>query len=393
MALRTATTRAISALLSTAALLVAHNTLAATLTSDATATAATTQSTTTRGTPINVVSLAQLGRQIFFDSSLSNPAGQSCASCHDPLTGFADPRSGNPTSPGAYSGRFGNRNAPSSAYTGYIPAFQFNQNRQAYIGGLFLDGRALNLESQAKDPFFNPLEMNNTDLTMWVTALRNTWYSAQFDTVFGSGALDDPETALERVAAALAAYERSTESAPFTSKYDAVQAGEESFTTQELRGFNLFFGTARCADCHNSIPPAGAPATDTPQVFSDFSFQNIGVPANPNNPFYTQESGFNPEGSGFVDLGLGGALDLASENGKFRVPSLRNVALTAPYMHNGRFATLAEVVQFYNTRDVNPDFTPEVADNVTRRGGIGNMRLTAGEMAALVAFLQTLSDR
>jgi Cytochrome c peroxidase len=156
-----------------------------------------------------------------------------------------------------------------------------------------------------------------------------------------------------------------------------------------MRGLALFNGKANCDKCHtSSADPASGKV-----LFTDFSYDNLGVPKNPENKFYSLDVKYNPAGVNFIDLGLGGQLKIASENGKFKVPSLRNIALTAPYMHNGYFMTLTDVVRFYNTRDVASAGwpAPEVAENVNKQD-LGNLNLTDSEIEDIVAFLNTLSD-
>ena len=142
-----------------------------------------------------------------------------------------------------------------------------------------------------------------------------------------------------------------------------------------------------CAACH----PSNASPDGTPPLFTDFSYDNLGVPKNPENPFYTSPEDLNPEGYDFVDLGLGATLNDPAENGKFRVPTLRNVAITSPYLHNGVFKTMFQVVSFYKSRDVAPWPEPEVAENVNH-DELGDLGLTNMEMEDIVAFLSTLTD-
>jgi cytochrome c peroxidase len=184
------------------------------------------------------------------------------------------------------------------------------------------------------------------------------------------------DAAYNAIADSIAAYESSKMVNPFDSKYDRFLKGIDTFTPLELEGLRLFEGKALCSQCH----PSGA---NSP--FTDFSYDNIGIPKNPNNPVYAT----NPS---FVDLGLGARLGPA-ENGKFKVSSLRNIAISPPYGHNGYFKSLAEVVHFYNTRDVDPKWPkPEVTENLNT-DELGNLGLTPAEENALVAFLKTLTDR
>ena len=142
-----------------------------------------------------------------------------------------------------------------------------------------------------------------------------------------------------------------------------------------------------CAACHPSKPGEDG----RPPLFTDFTYDNLGVPKNPENPFYYLPKEFNPAGVDFVDLGLGGVLNKPEENGKFKVPSLRNIAITGPYFHNGFFKTLRQVVVFYNTRDVGPWPAPEVRENVNR-DELGDLGLTEQEIDDIVTFLKTLTD-
>lgn len=336
---------------------------------------------------IDATAQAALGEKLYSDTNLSNPPGQSCAICHLPTAGFADPDSAQPTSEGAITGRFGNRNSPTASYAAQIPEFSFvvgGPGGGHYVGGQFLDGRASTLELQAQGPFLNVLEMNMASEAAVIDQIKLATYAIEFETVYGTGALDDSAAAYQQVSQAIAAFERTTVFSPFNSKFDDVQNGTDVFTVSEQNGLNLFNGKGNCARCHST-------GNGNPEVFSDFEYRNIGTPANPGNPFLTLDSTLNPDGAGFVDLGLGSSVNEVAQNGKFRTPTLRNINETTPYMHNGIFDTLAEVVNFYNRRDVD-GITPEVNQNVDNGGNIGNLNLTPAEVQDLVAFMQTLSD-
>jgi cytochrome c peroxidase/FtsP/CotA-like multicopper oxidase with cupredoxin domain len=352
-----------------------------------------------------------LGKQIFFDTNLSDPVGQACASCHDPATGFADP-GGDAISPGAVPGRFANRNAPMAAYAAYIPPFSFDAEIGAYVGGQFWDGRSDTLKEQAGFPFLNPLEMNMADEVAVVEAVAASTYAPDFLAAFGPGSLDtaDAPAAFDRITAAIGSYERGDEVSPFTSKHDYAMtlSGDARFmvfTMQERLGMSLFNGKAKCWECHTT-PMGGMPLMDNTMaeipnqliLFSDYRYSNLGIPKNPTNPFFTLPVEFNPDGVNWIDHGLaavmpGGVAANPELDGMFKTPSLRNVALTAPYGHNGTFATLKDIVHFYNTRDVAsagwPE--PEVAANVDTVL-MGDLGLTDAEENAIVAFLGTLSD-
>lgn len=326
--------------------------------------------------PMNVLAAElnaeeQLGKLIYFDTNLSEPAGQACASCHAPTAGFADPDVELPVSEGVISGRFGGRNSPSAAYAAQIPAFLIKGKK--VTGGQFWDGRAANLVEQAKGPFLNPVEMNNDSKAQVVDKIIAAAYKPLFEEVYGLRALADVDKAYHLVATAIAAYERSSELNQFTSKFDAVAAGLAEFTPLEQQGLTVYEWTGKCKVCHTI-------QRDKP-TFTDNAYHNIGLPKNLEYPLAEAP----------VDYGLGAVLKDASYNGKFKTPTLRNVALTAPFMHNGVLKTLKQVVNFYNTRDVGGWDAPEVPETIDSQF-MGNLRLTPQEEDALVAFLLTLTD-
>lgn len=349
---------------------------------------------------------AALGRHLFMDANLSEPPGLACASCHSVGTAFSDARQMRPTSGGAIPVLFGKRNAPSAMYAAFSPPFHYDAAEKVYVGGQFLDGRAASLEEQAKGPLLSPLEMGNTSKHQVVAKVRGAAYASAFKAVYGPSSLDDPEIAFDRIADAIAAFERSAAFNRFTSKYDAFLAGKARLSAQELRGLKLFEdkNKGNCAACH----PSRADDNGAPPLFTDFTYDNLGVPKNPSNDYYWMPGQFNPDGKGFVDKGLGAVVRLDSENGKFKVPTLRNVALTAPYMHNGYFKTLRGAVEFYNSRDRKPRCAqpvvseadalkqrcwpqPEEAENVNDEE-LGKLGLSAREVDDIVAFLHTLTD-
>jgi cytochrome c peroxidase len=339
--------------------------------------------------PQGLSPMEQLGKKLYFDENLSSPKGQSCASCHDSAAGFADPDDDKPCSEGATKGLFGNRNSPSAAYAAFSPDFHYDATEGLYVGGQFWDGRAKDLVEQAKGPFLNPLEMGMADEAAVVAEVRKAEYASLFKEVFGASSLDDAKSAYDKVAQAIAAFEKSDEVNPFNSKYDLYLAGEVQLTAQEKRGLELFEDEKKgnCAACHPSQSTKDQPKP----LFTDFTYDNLGTPKNKNNPFYTLDAKHNPDGAGWIDKGLGGELKKASEDGKHKVPTLRNIARTAPYMHNGVFKTLKQVVDFYNKRDVGTFDPAEVADNVNS-DELGDLGLTDAEVADIVAFLETLTD-
>ena len=288
---------------------------------------------------------ARLGRVLFYDKRLSANNSVSCASCHQPDAGFSDPRQ--------FSVGFLGGKTPRTSM-GLTSARYYLRER------FFWDERAATLEEQVLQPIQDEIEMGLTlpELTAKLSALP--FYQELFTTAFG-----DATVTSERIARALAQFVRSIVSA--NSKYDAgVPTAFANFTAEENQGRQLFNGAAGCAACHGSdnFVPGHA-------IF------NNGL----ENPY--------------IDKGVGARTGLATDEGLFKVPSLRNVELTAPYMHDGRFATLEQVVEFYNSGVVNhPNLSPQLR-NPPGSPGAGQPRrlnLTTAQKAALLAFLKTLTD-
>ena len=363
--------------------------------------------------------LESLGKSIFFDQNLSINSNQSCAACHAPEVGWTGPDANinmqGAVYEGSIAGRFGNRKPPASAYATFSPIFFFSrQGGGMFLGGNFWDGRATGEKlgnpaaDQAQGPFLNPLEQALPDPAAVVSIVCTSIYQGLFRQVWGSDACDSG-AAYDYIALSIAAYEASREVSPFSSKYDAYLAGKATLTTIERDGLALFKGKAKCARCHVSTGKA--------PLFTDFTYDNLGVPRNPDNPFYT-ELEFNPLGAAWIDLGLGGFLESRSDYaeyakknmGKFKVPTLRNVDkrpssdFVKAYGHNGYFKSLKEIVHFYNTRDLLPTCLPgspgekmtcwplpELALNMNTKE-VGNLGLSNAEEEAIVAFLRTLSD-
>jgi len=332
-----------------------------------------------------------VGKLLYFDTNLSSPSGQSCGSCHDPETGFAEPHSELPVSQGVLTWLVGNRNAPTAAYAAFSPSFHYDETEKHYVGGQFWDGRAATLIEQAKGPFLNPVEMHNPSRAAVVASVKASAYADLFERLYGTGIFDKTDAAYDSIADAIASFEGSSEVLRFTSKFDFVLEGKATFTEAEQRGRDLFDDEmkSKCSACHVSK----AIDEKTPALFTDFTYDNLGVPRNSSLPFYDMPPEYNPDGNQYVDLGLGPIVKKPSENGKFKVPTLRNIAKTGPYMHNGVFATLREVVEFYNSRDVDPAKwgPPEVAENVNKEE-LGDLKLTATEIDDIVAFMSTLTD-
>ncbi len=325
-----------------------------------------------------------VGKAIFFDESLSEPAGQSCATCHTPEKGFAD-KYARITSEGAMKGLFSNRNSMTCAYSAYVPALSYDEEEETYVGGLFWDGRVNSLEEQAAQPFVNPLEMGNENVGDVVRKARSAYWYPDFVRIYGEHASAD--TVFTYINEVIALYERSAEMNPFSSKFDAWQAGKCQLTEEEKLGYELFKEKGLCAECHILDPDERAGKV----LFTDHTYDNLGIPSNPGNPFFKVSAPYNTCGKDTMDLGLGSRLRDPEEYGKFRVPTLRNIALTAPYGHNGYFKTLEEIVHFYNVRDVE-DFPPAEYPETVNKDELGNLGLSQEEETAIVAFLRTLTD-
>jgi cytochrome c peroxidase len=345
---------------------------------------------------------AKLGAKLFIDTSLSRDGNQSCASCHDSERAFIDSRI-NLTSPDANTAgavsvgqdsiSLGDINAPQVSYTAFVPNFHYDENEELFKGGLFFDGRAKDLTEQAKQPFLNPVEMQNTKENV-VEAVINQ-YSSEMMSLYGNDIFTETEKAFSAIADAIAAFEKTEEVSPFNSKFDKYLRGEESLTAAELRGLILFQdeNRANCAACH---PVATMTSSKSERLWTDFSYDNLGVPKN------TRVRENNGKGDDFIDNGLFGnpQVNDTELKGAFRVSSLRNIAVTAPYMHNGVFKDLSTVVHFYNSRDVQGAINPETGDlweaaevdETKNTEELGNLGLSDEEINDIVIFLQTLTD-
>jgi cytochrome c peroxidase len=365
----------------------------------------------------------ELGKALFFDANLSVNGMQSCATCHGPEVGFTGPDSEDNATTGVYPGaietRYGNRKPPASAYGGESPLLYYDEDKEGWFGGMFWDGRASGwtlgdpLAEQAQGPFLNPLEQALPNARAVVAKVAISDYTGLFEEVWGAGSLDlkDVDGTYERIARSIAAYERSEEVNPFSSKFDAFwdaataagkdvtkikfAAGDDGMgggggmgpggggggmgpgggggmtdpyrwqayrgyglTDAELRGLAAFNDPNRadCASCHSL-----ALGSDGYPLFTDFSYHNLGVPKSPDNPFYLMPRKWNPDGENWVDLGLGGFLQsegygeevYGPELGKVKVPTVRNVDLRPSedfvkvFGHNGYFKTLEDIVVFY----------------------------------------------
>jgi len=383
----------------------------------------------------------QLGKFLFNDKNLSLNNNLACASCHGSGVGYTG--QDEPINlhgavyEGSIAGNFGNRKPPSAAYADDSPILH-NDVVAGWVGGMFWDGRATGwtmdnpLAEQAKGPFLNPMEHAVPNAQTLCDKVKASNYVNLFTEVWGSiSCADDTAVgvAYDNISVSIATYEGSKEVSSFTSKFDAFwnkakikgknvtqvsMANWENYKSlglnnDQLNGLAIFNTKANCSSCHTLDEGiAGYP------LFTDFSYDNLGIPKNPENPATIADPNW-------ADPGLGGFLEKtalystvsSTEIGKFKVPTLRNVDLrptttfVKAYGHNGYFKSLEGIVHFYNTRDVLAvcpgDYTepqalqancwpaPEVAENMNTKQ-VGNMGLTAVEEKELVAFLKTLSD-
>lgn len=383
---------------------------------------------------LNNKDLQILGELLFFDENLSDPPGQSCATCHGQDVGWTGPDSDINRDAAAYAGavhdRQGNRKPPTAAYSTYSPLFHaiVEDGEILFVGGNFWDGRATGYilgnaaADQAQQPFTNPLEHNIADAKGVVDRVIKSAYVNLYRKVAVEiwnnpdiTACDDVHLQFGIIGLALAAFEHSEKVSPFTSKFDYYLRGEAELTDQEKWGMDLFAEKGLCADCH----PMDILKDGTHPLFTDFTYDNLGIPKNPRLPFYSMPPEFNPDGENWIDPGLGDFLKqmphyamFADDNfGKHKVPTLRNVdkrpfpEFVKVFGHNGYFQSLEEITHFYNTRDVLPaceDIAdpkpgvncwpkPEVSENMNTEE-LGDLKLTPEEEAAIVAFMKTLSD-
>jgi cytochrome c peroxidase len=273
-----------------------------------------------------------LGKLLYFDKRMSQNMTLSCASCHNPFHGFADPAR---VSTGV-GGKTGTRNSPTVV-------------NRLFSAEQFWDGRAKDLEEQSHGPLINPVEMamgSHGDVVARIKAVRG--YAPLFEKAFGDGTVT-----IDRIGQAIAAYERTVVSG--NSPYDRWQAGDKSaLSLAAVRGMSLFNGRANCVRCHAGFN------------FTDENYNDIGVGMNRPNP----------------DLGRYAVTHKEEDRGKFKTPTLREIVHTAPYMHDGSERTLLEVVEFYDRGGIaNPNLSPEMKP----------LHLSEQDKRDLVAFLESLS--
>ena len=354
--------------------------------------------------------LASLGRRIFFDGTLSEPPGTSCATCHDPARGFAG---GNVASVGvsrgSRPGRFARRTTPSVLYLAFVRPFHYHWEEDAPLpdafGGFFWDGRTDSLAALSEQPLRNPDEMNGGDREHIAEKLRAAPYADDLRRVFGVSALTTPDAAVRTLRAAVEGGLRGADMAPFSSRYDAFVRGGAPLSPRAQRGMALFRDPEKgnCASCHRFNPTSHDPSRS---LFTDFGYEALAAPRNQPLSLARAET---------IDLGLCERNEPRSHTNdprlcaSFRTPSLRNVAARPTFMHNGVFTSLRDVVAFYATRSTDPkrwyrsgdileDVPARYHVNVNQRRvpydrGVGKRpRLDDSEIDDVVAFLETLTD-
>lgn len=373
-----------------------------TSTSSATATPAATPAVT-------LSAAALLGQKIFSDTSLSASGQMSCATCHNPANVHAQSNDLSVQLGGASQQIAGTRAVPSLRYLNLLPAFFFAKDGTP-TAGFNRDGSAATLAGQAQVPLLAAHEMANLTKADLTARLAKAAYVEEFRRVFGSDILGAPEQAVDRIGFALQQYQKEDHDFfPFDSKYDQFLAGKVTLDNAELRGLALFNNPAKgnCAACHVSARGADGSAP----LFTDFSYDNIGVPRNPAIPANADPAYFDLGLCGPNRTDLGNRTDLC---GAFKVPSLRNVATRKVFFHNGRFTNLRDVLGFYVRRDTNPEeWYPRAADGsidkfddlpAAYRKNVNTLEvpynrlpgmapaLSAQEIDDVITFLGTLND-
>ncbi|MFL6718083.1 MAG: cytochrome-c peroxidase [Burkholderiaceae bacterium] len=358
---------------------------------------------------IQLSQAALLGQKIFSDASLSASGRQSCASCHDPASAHAAPNDLSVQMGGPSLATQGFRAVPSLRYLNSTPAFFFADDGTS-TGGFNHDGRARTLAEQAQRPFLAPHEMANASKADVVDKVRRAAYAEELRAAFGAAILDDADAAFDRIAFALQQFQKEDPAFhPFSSKYDRFLAGKAPLSDAELRGLALFNNPAKgnCAACH----PSAKSADGASPLFTDFSYDNLGVPRNAAIAATADPA--------YFDMGLCGPdrTDLTARRdlcGAFKVPTLRNVATRKTFFHNGAFTTLRDVLRFYVRRDTNPEeWYPLAADGTADkfndlpaalRGNVNTTEapynrkpgmapaLSDAEIEDLLQFLGTLND-
>jgi cytochrome c peroxidase len=365
-----------------------------------------------------------VGKSIFFDATLSNPPGTSCASCHDPGKAFSGNNgSVSGVAQGSRPGHFARRNAPSVMYVKYVPPFHFaleddDDVDESPLGGLTWSGRADTVAEFARLPLLDADEMNNKSEAEIAGKLRAAPYAADLVREY-PGALETPASAMKAMGQALQAFLTSETMSPFTSKFDDFLRGKAQLSPLEMKGLKAFEDRQRgaCSHCHLMYDHANRPETS---LFTTYFYDAVGAPRN-------RAIAANADAKRY-DLGLcertqkptekvlpsspPGDVNVSSDTkwcGWFRIPTLRNVAVRQRFMHNGAFSKLRDVVAFYATRSTNPErwYPPgatfdDVPARFRKNVNVLSMpynrvegerpALDDEDIDAIVAFLETLTD-
>jgi len=370
----------------------------------------------------------KLGKNLFFDENLSLNRKTSCATCHDPDHAFVDARFLKPDvdqsifmhgalSVGDDDVSLGGRNAPTATYAKFSPDFAKN-TKGVYVGGQFHDGRAATLKDQAMGPPLDTAEMMMPNKQSVVERIEaNPEYVEAFKSLYGETIFDDINASYEAMGEAIAKFEKTDEFAPFDSKYDRFKqcraAGDSTptcfdkdhWTREEKAGYTLFFSNnnTNCATCHSLNSKSEA---HNKELFTNFEYENIGTPRNINAMDARMKLGLQEANATFE--GLGGTVKETDTNwrahlGKTKVPTLRNIAVTGPYMNNGVFKELRTVIAFYDHmarkgHHTNPETGKAWKDNdhnetVNNKVLTKTKALTDDKMRSLEAFLRTLTDK
>lgn len=345
--------------------------------------------------------IVSLGKTLFFDINLSQNRTQSCSSCHDPEHAFTDARDNDvngAVSLGDDGFSLGDRNAPTISYAYLTPEFHLNEEGE-YIGGLFHDGRAATMAEQAAGPLLNPLEMALADKRAVRERIQEKPnYVEVFKRLFGESVFTDAGKVYAAVSKSIAAFEKSPQFAPFDSRYDRYLRGEYKMTTPQELGRQFFFSDLiNCNSCHllNSSP------LHRQETFTNYRYHNIGIPT---NVAARMKNGVDLD---HHDQGLleNPVVDDPAQSGKFKVPTLRNVSVSGPYMHNGIFKELRTVMLFYSkylvsneTNRINPETKKPwrkaaVEHTVDLELLKQKQPLDDYHIDALMAFIETLTDR
>ena len=355
------------------------------------------------------LSAADIGELIFHDASLSASGKQSCASCHSPEHAHAQANALSVQFGGPMLDRPGTRAVPSIRYLADTPPLAFDKEGTPF-GGFNHDGSVDTLAAQVERPLLAANEMANLTREAVVEKLRKSDYAMKFRQVFGEASLDQVDSAFASMSLALERYQRdSSEFQPFSSRYDAYLDGKTQLTAAEMRGLKLFNDEKKgnCAACH----PSAKREDGRPPLFTDFTYDGLGLPRNGSIPANADPSYFD---LGLCRSGRSGRASQDTACGKFKVPTLRNVATRQVFFHNGQIKNLRDAVAFYVSRDTNPeqwyprgagksvekfnDLPAKYHANVNvdevpyggKRGG--KPSLNEKEIDDVVAFLRTLSD-